>query len=642
MKDRLLIVVSLLSIISGSLDAATSYFRTPLSFIESRWGTVHYPLPWLDECDCWEIDTMGVYYQRNACKAYGRDPDCILDTDCNDSCKNNVDKVTRDTVSLSQLWFGKESFSADQVFADGQLNVPLDNPFLPFVNLTPNFDYNEHGAALALNVVRKRLGCDESWFVGARVAMPIKVIEVNQRCSGSIEDINNDFANVVATYQQQLNGNEDGIGSVDTREVKGYRLDFLSLLKLPDGTPMVQYGTNTGDPATDTRIAGQNITTNQDQSVSASSGLRAPVYAYKQANGIFQLPAQGLTVGGVNTATFPLTPTGQNAFPMVDQDADALLSADGNGGLSNGDYAAFGGANSPPLMTNQQLDYAGNLQNDPAAQRQFFIVPVGSSSGPTWEPIALVVQDTIEYVLSQFESVDDFALAFFGDKGVDFSCSDCSTGAGDTFVQLYAGRMCECWFANGLLGFRLPTGTDYDNPKRIYEQTTGNNGHFAVRLGAEGGYMPCEWLGIKLDFFWRHNFERNEKRAAAFKGAETRNIGPCIDARVKWNDFQFHADFTFLSPKCPDLGWDFGYELYAKTDDKVCFCRTEADDWVGKTEQLDACILEENTNTLSNKVRGEIFNRWGCFQIFLGGSYIIAGRQVMKETEWHVGMKAYF
>ena len=100
MKNRLLLVVSLLSMISGSLESATSYFRTPLSFIESRWGTVHYPLPWLDECDCWEIDTMGVYYQRNACHAYGRDPDCLIDVDCNDPCKDNFDTVTRDTVSL--------------------------------------------------------------------------------------------------------------------------------------------------------------------------------------------------------------------------------------------------------------------------------------------------------------------------------------------------------------------------------------------------------------------------------------------------------------------------------------------------------------------------------------------------------------
>ncbi len=646
MKKRLLTMVSLLSMISGSLDAATSYFRTPLSFIESRWGTVHYPLPWLDECDCWEIDTLGVYYQRNACKAYGRDPDCILN-DCDESCKDSFDKVSRDTVSLSQLWFGKESFCADQIFAGGRLITPIDNPFLPFVKITPNFDYNERGAALALNAVRKRLGCDESWFVGGRVAMPIKVIEVNQRCAGPVEEIKDDFANVIVTVQQQFNQETQGsgIGSTDSREVKGYRLDFLSLMKLPDGTPMVEYGTVGADATTDTRIAGQNITTNETQSTSSNTGMRAPIYAYKQSNGIFPLPAQGLNK---DTATFPLSPVDTNAFPMIDADANAILSAAGNGGLADGQYGAFGGfdspnPNAPPCFINQQLDYAGNLGVDPAAQKQLFIVPVGmSSGGPTWETVGLVVQDTIEYVLNNFEDLGDFALDFFSDRGINFSCSDCSTGAGDTFVEFYGGKMRECWFADGLIGFRFPTGTNYDDPKRIYQQTTGNNGHFATKIGAEGGYMPCEWLGIKLDFFWRHNFEHMEKRAAAFKGALTRNIGPCIDARVKWDDFQFHADFTFFSPKCPDLGWDFGYELYAKTDDSVCFCRIEADDFVGKTEQLDACILEDNTNTQSHKVRGEIFNRWGCFQIFLGGSYIIAGKQVMKETEWHIGMKAYF
>lgn len=645
MKKRLLILVSLLSITVDSLYAATSYFRTPLSFVESRWGTVHYPLPWLDACDCWEVDTLGLYYQRNACHAYGRSPDCMLyeDDDCRNSCKNN-DKVTRDTVPLSQLWFGKSSFLADEIFAGGELVGPSQNPFLPFVRITPDFHYNERGAVLALNVVRKRLGCDESWFVGGRVAMPIKVIEVNQSCN-RIAEATADFANVVVTVQQEYNGSDPSSpkpgqsGSTDSREVKAYRMDFLSLMQLPDGTPMVSYG----DLTRDTLVAGQDITTNNNQSNGGATGLRAPMYVYRQANGIFPYAQTGLDK---TTSQFPLSPAGTLVYPMIDADADALLNAAGTNLVADGQFGAFGGENTPtsglPIDTRQ--DYASGLGLDVNAQRQLFLVPVGQSSASTWEPIALLVQDTVERVLESLEidPIEDNVLDFFASRGINFACSDCSVGAGDTFLEFYGGKMCECWFADGLLELRLPTGTNYDDPKRIYQQTTGNNGHFATRVGVEGGYKPCDWMGIKLDFFWQYNFPHVEKRAAAFKGATTRNIGPCIDARVKWNDFQFHADFTFFSPKCPDLGWDFGYEFYAKTDDHVCFCRSEAEDFNGAIQQLDPCILEENTNTQSNKVRGEIFKRWDCFQIFLGGSYIIAGKQVMKESEWHIGMIAYF
>ncbi len=641
MKKGLLSIVSLLCIFSGSLFAATSYFRTPLSLVQSRWGTVHYPLPPID-CDCWQIDTMGAYYQRNACEAFGYDPSCLDADACNSSCDNN-DHVTTKTVPLSQLWFGKSSFCADEMFAGGQIVGPAENPFLVFSRINPDFDYNERGVVLALNGYRF-LGCDNSWFVGGRIALPIKVIEVNQRRSCGVEEIKDTFGDAIVTMQQQLYGpgpEDDGgpAGAVDSRTVRAYRLDLLSVLQLPDGTPMVQYGT----AGTNTRIAGQDITINTEQNIGGGTGLRAPMYAYRQNSGVVPLPSQGLMafeIGGQPP---------QEQGLMIAQDAgnppgtasNGLLNAAGSNGV-NGDFLAFGGLPNPVHPTSQ-VNYAGGLGADRDAQAQLFIVPVGASSNAaTFEPIGLVVQNTIDYVLERLFLEDETALDFFAERGIDFCTSDCSTGAGDTFIEIYGGKWCECWFVDGLLGFRLPTGTNYDDPKRIYEQTTGNNGHFATKLGVEGGYQPCDWLGIKGDFFWRHNFRATEKRAAAFRGATVRNIGPCIDAQVQWDDFQAHADFTFFSPKCPTLGWDFGYEFYAKTKDDVCFCRSTAVDFIGNTQQLDPCLLENDTNTQSHKVRGEIFNQWGCFQVFLGGSYIIAGKNVMKETEWHIGMKAYF
>lgn len=654
MKKRLLIAVGLLSLCAASVHAVTSYFRSPLSFVESRWGTVHYPFPWLTDCDNWEIDTLGVLYERNACRAFGQNPDCIINDDlCNNSCNNN-NKVTRNTVSLSQLWFGKESFIASEIFAGGEIVGPSPNPYLNFVRITPNFGYNETGAALAFNVVRKNLGCDKSWFVGGRIAMPIAVIEVNQRNAGSIATIiPNDLANAVVTVEQQLTGRPDGLsqgeGSTDARIIKAYRLDFLTSLQRPDGIPMVQYGTVSGSAATDTRIAGQDITTNQDQYQAASNGNRAPIYAYKQSSGIFPFAVPGLNDGSNGPisegALYPVNAAGYFVYPEIDVEADVVLAADGVSNIANGQWGAFGGFNTPPGSTNVQVDYAGGLGANAAAQKQLFIVPVAASSSTPFENVGLVVQNTIEYVLNQLAaqgSPADSVIAFFADHGINLESSDCSTGAGDTFLQFYGGKMCDCWFADGLIGFRLPTGTDANDPRRIYQQTTGNNGHFATKLGAEGGYMPCNWLGIKLDFFWSYNFSRNEKRAAAFAGSTVRNIGPCADVRVQWNDFQAHADFTFFNPRCPESGWDFGYEFYAKTDDKLCFCATQAVDFIGKTQLIDSSLLRKNTNTQSHKLRAEIFNRWGCFEVFLGGSYIIAGRQVMKEAECHIGMKAYF
>src|SRR5689334_16204270 len=122
MKKKIFIMIWLLALVHVTyFEAATSYFRTPLSFIESRWGTVHYPLPWLDDdysndgCGCdWEVDALGVLYERSACCAFGQNQECCV---TNNSCNDCDDKVTRNCVSLSQLWFGQSSFLADAIFA---------------------------------------------------------------------------------------------------------------------------------------------------------------------------------------------------------------------------------------------------------------------------------------------------------------------------------------------------------------------------------------------------------------------------------------------------------------------------------------------------------------------------------------------
>lgn len=637
MNKRLLMIAGLLSVSVSSLFAATSYFRTPLSFLQKPRTTVHYPLPPIDECDDWIVDAFGLYYQRNACDAFGRDPDCVSD-DCSNPCDSN-DKTTTHTVPLSQLWFGKSSFAVEDGFLEGTIEVPTGNPFVKFARLNPQFDYNERGAALGITLNRYNLGCDNSWFVSGRVALPIKVIEVNQRRACDCEEIVEDFANAVVTVQQQFNGQaDDGPPSTsngnDSRTVKAYRLDLLSTLKQDNGDPMVEYGTG----STNTKVAGQDITVNVNQVLQGSAGTYAPMYVYKQSSG--KVP---FAPGDLNRNTSYVAAPGQDL--MIGEPPKGILTADGGSvsnpaaALNDGEWASFNGV---PNAIGSQPNYAGGLGASDAAQRQLFLVPVSSSSSVTFEPIGLTVQNTIDRVLEDLELLNTGAVSYLASKGVDFGRSDCSTGAGDTFIDIWGGKMTECWFADGLIGFRLPTGTNYDNPHRIYQQTTGNNGHFATKLGVEGGYKPCDWLGMKLEFFWRHNFNRVEKRAAAFKGAEIRNIGPCIDARVNWDDFQLYTDFTFFSQRCPDLGWDFGYEFYAKTKDDVCFCATEAEDWSGQLQQLDKRVLERDTNTQAHKVRAEIFNQWGCFQLFFGGSYIIAGKNVMKETQWHLGMKTYF
>ena len=638
MKQRFLLIAILTAFRIDMLFAVTSDFFTPFSFEQKPRTYVHYPiLPELEKCTDWDVDAFGVYYQRNACDAFGRNPDCV--SSCG-PCDNN-NKVTSHTVPLAQLWFGKQCFTVADAFADGVISAPTGDPLISFVTFCPRFVYNERGVFIGVTANRYNLGCRKDWFLSGRIGLPVSIVEVVQR-QGPNEictPINPDIFDAIVSMQQEIPGNGNSSAPIDTKTVGIYRLDFLSTLQLPDGTPMVQYGTLTpGSTSGNMRIAGQDITDNDGQVTTQDPNhLRGPIYMYKQSSGKVPFAPNGLT----NEEVAIKPPVGQDL--MISADANVILPADGISGVADGQWGVFGGVSLPPnLAFDEQRDYAGNLGLNPAAQRQLFLAPVWDPSTGGWEEIGLVVENTITRVLEQLQFENPATLTFLCERGIDFARSECVTGAGDLFIDIWGGKQKACWFADGLIGFRLPTGSQIDDPRRIFAVPTGSNGHFAFKLGAEGGYMPRDWIGLKLEFFWNHFFDATEKRSAVFKGASVRNFGPCVDARVGWDTFILYADATFFSQRCCNLGWDVGYEFYAKTKDRFCFCAAEAADFTGVIKQLDNFFARENTNTQTHKLRAEIFNQWDCFQIFLGGSYIIAGKNALKETELHLGMKAYF
>lgn len=636
MKKRLLVIASLIGLSAGSLFAVTSNFITPLSFEQKPRTYVHYPFALeTDECSNWSVDGFGVYYQRNACDAFGCNLDCVSDNACNNDC----DKVTSHTVPLAQLWFGAPSFKISDAFEGGVVSAPTGNPFLNNTTFTPKFSYNERGAFIGATANRYNLGCCKDWFLSARIGLPISTVEVNQTDACNCGTVDPDFTDAIVSIQQQVSGNPQTSGPIDTKTVGVYRMDFLSQLVLPDGTPMVQYGTLTpGSTAGNTRIAGQDITDNDGQvSVQDGSHLHGPIYMYKQSSGKVPYANNGLVYSDVA----PVPPTGQNL--MTDADANLILAADGISGMADGQLGVFGGESlAPDLVFNEQRNYAASLGVNPAAQRQLFLVPVWKASSAGWEEIGLVVENTITRVLEEIQFQGLNANTFLAAKGIDLGRSDCRTGAGDLFIDIWGGKQKECWFADGLIGFRIPTAAKLKCPQEVFAQPIGANGHFGLKLGAEGGYMVRDWLGLKLEFFYTHFFNATERRAAVFKDSKIRNIGPCVDAQVSWNTFLLYLDATFFSRSCPNVGWDFGYELYDKSKDNLSYCVSEIADFAGVVKDLDSCLAVKGSDTQSHKLRAEVFKQWGCFQIFFGGSYIVAGKNVMKETEWHLGMKADF
>ncbi|KKK57057.1 hypothetical protein LCGC14_3058300, partial [marine sediment metagenome] len=133
---------------------------------------------------------------------------------------------------------------------------------------------------------------------------------------------------------------------------------------------------------------------------------------------------------------------------------------------------------------------------------------------------------------------DTTASEFFRERCIDLCAHERITAVGDLETEAYVGYgHRQDWFVDFLVSVRWPTGKKNKDPRRVFFVSTGHNRHFEIKLGFEGGWKPRDWFAFKLDWAWHHAFKRTEKRAAFFKGATVKNIGPTLDARVSWDYF---------------------------------------------------------------------------------------------------------
>jgi hypothetical protein len=592
-------------------------------------GAIHYPLQACDPEDPWHVDIWGAGYCRKACSAF----------ECGSCDKHGS---TTQTTSLSKLFFGKSCFRGQDAFPGGLLASPTGYPGLVFAKVCPDISYSEAGVFLGGHAQRD-IG-DSCWSVGCRASLPISRVEVQQRGGCNCEVWDDDACNLTACRQEFTNANPNDAGTCSTaylgdgpkmNNVCAYRLDFLSTLLMPDGTPMVNYG----DGSSDTTVANIPITIEAASAEAFKAKAVAPMYVLYAQDGNL---ANALLIGTVQSV-LESNNLARNVGPDTPSDATEMaqwvLNADGtnhNQDIStNGDRLAF----------SQSVDYASGLGSNPAQQKQWFLVPNSTGEGIDAVLIddANAVQNAVEYVLHSADSCAEGGISFFKKHCVDFAKSDCTVGAGDLYFEWYGGYHPACWYIDMLLGTKLPTGTKMCDARRIYWQPTGNNGHVELRGGLEGGWQ-YNWFALRGMLSYSHAFNHTERRAPAFVGATIKNIpvGCPVPARVHWGYFWGNLDMTFFHPQCANCGLVLGYELYAKQQDKVCFCNSEAKDFLGFTHKLENNVLEQGTNTHLNKVRGEIFYHIGCCECFGGGYYSFAGRCALKEMEFHIGAAIYF
>jgi len=612
MKKTLKSIVLLGALYGGSLHASFE-FRSPLS-VQDR-GYMHWLLApvdqawWYDQMPSekkhtdWNIHMWGAAYTRTADKAFFDDCDC------------DHNKITRKTTTLSELFFGQTVFRGENAFAEAtdttQTLVNNVNPFLAFARISPRFDYNEWGANMGIDFARY-VGRDDRYHVGGRFNIPFKLIEIEQDTSCAFEET---LGDVVATRIV----NFDEGDTPDTVEY-AYRYDFLSSLffdtvTIPSGSsataPVVRYNTSPPAPVVDAgtiQVTGSYITgTGVDQ-----SNDRPAAYAIKSCSGAIPTPPFKKMPGEVDGGSLP---------------------ADG------------AGVNGATYWFKTGVDYADNLAEDRDAQGTLFLVPRAFDNGEL-TGAAENIYTNITKIIEEDLLVSEPASTFFLNNGINLCAHDRIVGVGDFATEVYGGvGHYDDWFVDGIFGLQLPTGKRQKHVNQVFYKPTGNNGHVEIKLEIDGGWKPRPWFAFEIRPAVIHACKREERRAAPFAGATVVNIGPEVEVGVSWTYFVLRTDFSFFHPHNRDLGFSIGYELFAKGHDHVSLddCERVATDFLGQVNQpLAACNLERNTNSFSNKLRGQIFYRCNYFEIFGGGTQMVSGRHIMKETEGNIGLTIYF
>lgn len=649
MKKKIAIL-ALLGYAAG-ITAQTSDYRAPLSVIEK--GYIHFWSPPVE--DMWWFDAMGLsddeccqpgccsyqtwfaYFGREAGKSFLK----------NKECKNGTfitkNSVTTETTSLGYLIFNSDRFKIVEGFAGGGIDVTdaadvallnNTNPFINVFRVTPDFEYKEKGVVWGVRA-DCRFGKNDCYYAGARVSVPFKIVEIEHIENCTTEETLSDVVRAVPMDLKQVTA-PDTQGTFDVDLTA--RLDFLSSIDFnnlsfrpnpPDQSPFITYGDGSGEDVNETKVY-QVVVTDND-------GLEANVLFVRE------------TSGNAQDVAYPFRKIVVSADPDYPAVTLTPLAADGSGG-GNGDT----------LFMTPETDYKAGLGVNNAAQTQLFMVlPTAdvvvlapnddndNGSDILRTPKTTLIRDALVKILSDLAMEGDPAgpSDFLCDQGLNLNANERKIGIGDIDAALFVGVGHRWdWFIEGLFGVRFPTGTKQkdDDVYHIYQMETGNNRHWEVGLGIEGGWKPLHWFAFSVDATFNHVFPRNQVLLGTFEGATITGLGGKVDGKISWNYFTAHADFTFFHPCNPELGFVVGYELFAKKKDHVEYCQETAKDFLGRTGTLDPTIAEKNTNALLNKLRVEVFNRWNFFELFAGASTSIAGRHAMKETEAHLGFVIYF
>ncbi len=540
------------------------------------------------------------------------------------------------TKNLPTVFFGKDVFRLSEIFPHSQLelNTEFYNPYMRVLKIAPLATYHERGATFGGRI--DFAVWEEKGRIGVRATVPFREIQIEcdnkaGRGMAQVEDL------CAAEHVNEGEGTSD--------DVLGYawRLDFVEALIQNASDFSAIFYEDANNSKEGIRVIGQPSRTTEAQAANASGEDLKVVFSYSPEG---LIPRNRIGAREVDHAQGDHkleAPKGIDFLPTdLGNFTDNKFYV-----VNDNDYTGLSDDNNPGVLPS----VAERLKQQ-ARKAELWMTTVHRTDG-TFVQGAATIKSGIENAIKAFK---ENQFEWMHDRGFDFE-TDRAFGIGDIDIDLFYEHTFEDNLVGELfLGVRLPTGAGHKYHRNPFEVHMGNGEHFEIRIGGLIAWEPLDWMNIKADVYWSFVLESEEHRAASFKGAQVKNIGPEIEADVDWGYLVLNLDFNFYHSKDKNLQSMIGYQLYYKTEDNVSFDVEKLESWLGKklntstgcyTEdnnyELDNKVMERRTEAVGHRLRFETsyrFSDW--FEAFGGSMYTFAGQNLSREADYHAGVNVRF
>ncbi|MBL4587858.1 hypothetical protein JKY79_00780 [Candidatus Babeliales bacterium] len=536
---------------------------------------------------------------------------------------------------LTELMFGKSDFKLSEAMPNSHADMKTEfyRSALRTAKLRPRAQYNERGITVGGRFEYPVY--EDKGRIGLRVTIPFRSVEIERTdWTGTPGDAETNRT-LVSGFVVKKDDIGNDINDVATLTSFAMRMDAF------EATKQTQQGNSMLFVSSAGKVNAGGSVFNDDSNVAFEPGINDLAFVYNKKEGppSFSPPSAIAAVEGTSKfvrfdPTVSLQDHTEGVYYGFGKDA-ALIEK----------YRTFFETGSKTVCQRLQ---------DQALKEHLWIVKVGDGSVVT----SNTQLDIARELYSTQNEADHNEYQWLYLNGVEFK-SERRTGLGDIDLDFfYEHRFFDELLIEAMIGVKIPVGGSSDSTGNPYGPRLGNGSHPEVKIGAMLAYQPVDWMSMKVDMYYSFAIESVEHRAAAFEDTQIRHLGPKTDAKVDWGYFVGRFDFNFFHPETKSISSMIGYEIYVKQKDHIRFKRSRISSWLGRSlvvndagntvfeenlQKLDNCVAEKNTDAIAHKVRSEASYRVNKYlELFLGGSYTFAGKNVPQEIDAHGGFRVQF